>query len=272
VSAPAPLVIKIGGSGIDDPAAAAPLWTAIARTHELLHGQLVLVHGGGRAVDRHLERLGFRTDRIDGLRVTPPDQAEEIAGVLAGQVNKALVGALRKARLDAVGLCLSDGNVLECRHHPNPLLGQVGLVTGGDGRLLRTLMDTGFLPVLCSIGLDEADGFLNVNADDAAAGVAQAIGARALILLTDVEGIRGHDGSRIESTDAAGIESLIRSGVISGGMIPKARAAAAAAARARSSAYIASYGRPEDLLRIVRGESAGTRVDPHMLAPASAPR
>src|SRR6185436_9348009 len=125
------------------------------------------------------------------------------------RVNKALVGALREAHLDAVGLCLSDGNAFECRLHPNPLLGQVGLVTGGDGRLLRTLMTAGFLPVLCSIGLDHAGGFLNVNADDAAAGVAQALHARALILLTDVEGIRGADGSRLETTDHAGIETLI---------------------------------------------------------------
>jgi len=268
----APLVVKIGCSGLDVPAAAAPLWSAIARAHELLRGQLVLVHGGGRAVDSHLERLRFKTERIDGLRVTPHDQAAEIAAVLAGRVNKSLVGALREAHLDPVGLCLSDGNALECRLHPNPLLGQVGLVTGGEARLLRTLMDAGYLPVLCSIGLDHAGGFLNVNADDAAAGLALALHARALILLTDVEGIRGPGGSRLEATDHAGIETLIAEGVISGGMIPKARAAAAAAARARSSAYIASHARPDDLLRIVRGESAGTRVDPHSLAPASGPR
>jgi acetylglutamate kinase len=137
--------------------------------------------------------------------------------------------------------------------------------------LIRVLLESGFLPVLCSIGLDCAGGFLNINADDAAAGVAQALGARALILLTDVERIRGADGTRIEATHSAGIETLIEEGVISGGMIPKARAAAAAAARAGSPAYIASFSRPDDLLAIVRGQSAGTRIDPHALSPSGAP-
>jgi acetylglutamate kinase len=265
-------VIKIGGSGVDDPEAGTLLWSAIARVCGEVGSQVVIVHGGGKAVDRHLGRLGFKTERLESLRVTPPEQAPEIAAVLAGRVNKSLAGALQHAGLAAVGLCLSDGNALTCVPHPNPLLGRVGLVSGGDARLLRTLLSAGFLPVLCSIGLDAAGDFLNINADDAAAGVAKALGARALILLTDVEGIRGAAGSRIDTTDSAGIEALIERGVVSAGMIPKARAAARAAALAGGPAYIASYNRPDDLLAIVRGQSAGTRVDPCTLAPTSGHR
>jgi acetylglutamate kinase len=267
-----PVVVKIGGAGVDEPEKAAPLWRAVAEAHGIVRGQLLLVHGGGRAVDRHLDRLGFSTERLDGLRVTPPEQAAEIAAVLAGRVNKGLVGALLSAGVPAVGLCLSDGGALECRPHPQPQLGQVGLVTGGNAALFRTVMDAGYLPVLCSIGLDQRGGFLNVNADDAAAGAAQAVRARALILLTDVEGIRGPGGTRLDASSHSQIEALIADGVISGGMIPKARAAASASARARSPAYIASFNRPEDLLRIVRGEPAGTRIDPPALAPSTAAR
>lgn len=267
----APVVVKIGGAGIDDPTAAPALWSALAEAHRALDGQLVLVHGGGRAVDRHLQRLGFVTERIDGLRVTPPEQAAEIAAVLAGRVNKLVVAALLAAGVPAVGLSLTDGGALLCERHPDSRLGQVGIVTGGDAALLRTLMQAGHLPVLCSIGTGPAGEFLNVNADDGAAGVARALHARALVLLSDVDGIRGPEGERLESADDATIDALIASGVISGGMIPKARAAAAAAATSNAPAYIASFNRPADLLRIIRGESAGTRVLP-TLRPAPASR
>lgn len=261
-----PLVIKIGGAGVDRPQEAAALWRSLAEAFHFLDGQLVLVHGGGRAVDQLLEKLGFRTERLAGLRVTPAEQMDEIAGVLAGRVNKALVGAIQAARQPAVGLCLGDGLAFRSTPHSMAGLGRVGEVSGGEGRLLQTLMSEGYLPVLCSIGLDDSGGFLNINADDAAAGVARALNARALVLLTDVEGIRDAGGSRIETIDQPGIESLIESGVISGGMIPKARAAASGAARAGSPAYIASFNRPDAVVRLARGEPVGTRVLPPNLA------
>jgi acetylglutamate kinase len=263
-----PLVIKIGGAGVDRPQEAGALWRAIAEAHRILEGQLVLVHGGGRAVDQHLERLNFRTERLAGLRVTPPEQMDEIAGVLAGRVNKALVGTIQAAGRAAVGLCLGDGLAFRSVPHAVAALGRVGEVSGGDGKLLQSLMSEGYLPVLCSIGLDDRGGFLNVNADDAAAGVARVLNARALVLLTDVEGIRDAAGERISTIDEAGIESLIESGVISGGMIPKARAAASGAARAGSPAYIASFNQPDAVVRLARGEPVGTQVLPPAVARA----
>jgi acetylglutamate kinase len=265
-----PLVIKIGGAGVDDPHRSPDLWRAIARAHRDLRGQLILVHGGGRAVDAQLERIGMTTERRDGIRITPPDQLAQIVAVLAGTVNKALVGVIQAhARIPAVGLCLGDGLAIttEKATHYKFDPGRVGEVRpGGDPRLLRTLMDSGFLPVLSSIGLDARGEFLNVNADDAAAGIAQALSARGLVLLTDVEGIRGPAGSTLPETDEPEIESLISSGVISGGMIPKARAASRAAAAAGAPAIIASWSRPDDLVRIARGEPAGTRVNPAIIS------
>jgi acetylglutamate kinase len=222
------------------------------------------VHGGGRAVDAHLDRLGFKTERRDGIRITPENQVGEIAAVLAGRVNKALVGAIQARGLRAVGLCLGDGLAVKTvkadQYGFDP--GRVGRVSGGDPTLLRSLMDGGFLPVISSIGLDEAGKFLNVNADDGAAGIAGLLCARGLVLLTDVPGILDERGQQMASITPAEVTRLIDRGVIKGGMIPKARAAARAAAEARTPAIIASWNNPSDLVRIARGEPAGTQVLP----------
>lgn len=257
-----PLVVKIGGAGVDAPEKAGALWDALKRAHALLGGRLVLVHGGGRAVDAHLDRLGFKTERREGIRITPADQVAEIAAVLAGRVNKSLVGAIQTHGLKAVGLCLGDGmavNTIKADQYSfDP--GCVGRVAGGDPALLQSLIGAGFLPVLCSIGLDEAGAFLNVNADDAAAGIAAVLGARGVVLLTDVAGILDEQGQRIERITPAEIARLIERGVITGGMIPKATAAARAAAMAGAAATIASWNEPEDLVRLARGQMAGTQV------------
>lgn len=259
-----PLVVKIGGAGVDAPEKAGALWDALKQAHALLGGQLVLVHGGGRAVDAHLDRLGFKTERRDGIRITPPEQVAEIAAVLAGRINKSLVGAIQARGLKAVGLCLGDGMALRTvkadQYSFDP--GCVGRVAGGEPGLLTTLMAAGILPVLCSIGLDEAGAFLNVNADDAAAGIAAVLGARGLVLLTDVAGILDEKGQRIERVSPAQITRLIESGVITGGMIPKATAAARAAAAAGAVATIASWNEPQDLIALARGLASGTQVSP----------
>ena len=259
-----PLIIKIGGAGVDDPLRATDLWQAVRECHTLLRGQLVLVHGGGRAVDTHIDRLGLKTERRDGIRVTPDDQIGEIVAVLAGRVNKALVGALQTQGVRAAGLCLGDGLAVTTTRATQFEFdaGRVGMVTGGDGRLLRTLMDATFLPVLCSIGLDSLGGFLNVNADDAAAGVAGVLGARGLVLLTDVPGILDENSRPLSQASPQDIERLIERGTIKGGMIPKATAAVRAARAASAPTVIASWNVPYDLVRIARGEPAGTRVVP----------
>lgn len=260
-----PLVIKIGGAGVDDPAKAAPLWRALAEAHAALRGKLILVHGGGRAVDAHLDRLGCKSERRDGIRITPDDQIGEIVAVLAGRVNKGLVGAIQSTtNLSAVGLCLGDGRSIHSAkaEHYSFDPGRVGAVSGGDPALLNTLLASGFLPVLCTIGLDDDGRALNINGDDGAAGVAAVTKARGLVLLTDVPGILDERKQLISRITPADINGLIEQGVIIGGMIPKATAAARAAAAANAPAIIASWNVPSDLVRIARGEPAGTTVLP----------
>jgi acetylglutamate kinase len=270
-----PLVVKIGGAGVDTPETQRPLWRALLEAHAELYGKLLIVHGGGRAVDLHLDRLGMATVRVEGLRVTPSEQMPEITAVLAGRVNKALVGAINAEALQrdatphprveapAVGLSLGDGLLartekLVSKHD----LGRVGRVAGGRGDLVRVLMDRGYLPVLSSIGLDDAGEALNLNADDAAAGLAAMLGARGLVLLTDVPAVLDAQRRPIGTLDANSIETLVATGVISGGMIPKVRAALGAARAANAPAVIASWSSPEDLVRLARGERIGTSVVP----------
>ncbi len=260
-----PLVIKIGGAGVDDPFNAGPLWAALKEAHRILGGQLVLIHGGGRAVDQHLDRLGITTERREGIRITPVAVMPEIAAVLAGRVNKALVGAIQRTGLAAVGLSLGDGlgsinSAKSDEYSFDP--GAVGKVTGGDGRVLKTLIGAGFLPVLSTIGLDASGQMLNINADDAAAGVARILNARGVVLLTDVAGVLDGQKKLIPQLDAAAIHELIERGVVSGGMIPKVKAALAAADAAQAPATIASWNDPQDLIRLARGEAVGTRVVP----------
>ncbi|MBX3364167.1 MAG: acetylglutamate kinase [Phycisphaeraceae bacterium] len=257
-----PFVVKLSGTAVEHPFTRADLWHALARAHA--QAGLALVHGGGNALDHHLTRLGMTTHRRDGIRLTPPDQMPEVAAVLAGRLNKTLVGAMLAAGAPAVGLAVGDGAALRCVRTSRYGFdaGQVGEIVGGDARLMRVLLDAGYLPVVSSIGFDDAGTMLNINADDAAVGLAAAVNASALVLLTDVPGVLDAAGNLIPQLEQSAVEDIITSRIATGGMIPKLRAAALAAARTRLPAVIASYDDPESLVRLFRGEPCGTRILP----------
>lgn len=260
----APLVIKLGGLAVDEPEKAEPLLRALIELHAHEPGGMAIVHGGGKAVDRRMERLGLPTVRAAGLRVTPPDQIDEVVATLAGVVNKRLAAALTHLGARAVGLCLGDGGVATAGalQAPGVDLGHVGEVTGGDPAMLHRLLSEGYLPVLSSIAFGPKGVLLNVNADDAAAAVAAILGARMLVLLTDVPGVLADDGRRIPLLESEEIEKLIGSGVIHGGMVPKVRAALAAANHAGAPVLIASWSEPESLAHIAAGHAPGTLIMP----------
>lgn len=281
------LVVKVGGATLEDAEASPRLLDAIAGLSR--RGPVALVHGGGRAVDRQLARLGMETRRHEGLRITPAEQIEQIAGVLAGSENKRVVGELLARGVRAVGLSLGDGNAVATRRMRvegvgGVDLGHVGeLATtdaagardgegGGGANLMRVLCGHGFVPVVCSIGIDATERIagtrlLNVNADDAAAGVARAIKASggvvdALVLLTDVAGVLDAQKRRIETLDGAAIEALVREGVVSGGMLVKVRAAHATAVAIGTPVVIASGTDAASLAALGRGMPEGTRILP----------
>ncbi len=272
-----PVVVKIGGTGVEHPQQTPDLWDAVRSLNRARPGPgqgVVLVHGGGKAVDSLMARLGFMTERRQGLRVTPPEQMTHIAAALTG-INKAIVAALSARGQPALGLCPGEcATATLNRLTPGGEdIGLVGEITGGDPSFVRDMHARGIVPVFSPVGLDAVTGgLLNVNADDVAAGLAGVLGASLLVLLTDVPGVRGADGATIAQAGPDELESLIASGVVQGGMVPKVRAALRAAARSGCDVLITSWERPETLARIHEQDVVGTRiVAPSAGVPATDP-
>jgi len=260
-----PIVIKIGGTTLEEQSSQPTLWSGLVQLSSRHPGGVVLLHGGGKVVDKHLSQLGFTTERKEGIRITPKDQVQQITAILAGMINKSLVTSINQAGGKGVGLCLGDGGlegiITSKATHYSFDPGMVGEVTGaGNAGLLRLLLREGYFPVVSSIGISTLDGFLNVNADDAAAGVAMCLKAHALVLLTDVPGVLDGQKQVIPTLNQEEIDGLIASGVISGGMVPKVRAALGASKRSGAPVHILSGNDPASLLGWARGERVGTRI------------
>ena len=255
----APLVVKIGGALLEKASEHLDAFAGIIALHRAHAGGVILVHGGGAQVDRQLALVGIDTPRIEGIRVTTREAIDQVVGVLAGSAHTRLLGILAAQGARAVGLGLSDGGLCECRHTTKFAFdaGEVGEITGGDGTVARTLLAAGLLPVVNSIGLSDRGEPLNVNADEAACAIARVVGAAGIVLLTDVPGVLDASRSLIRELDAEEIDALVADGTISGGMIPKVRAALEASASAGCPATIASW---RDPAAVVNGR-AGTRID-----------
>jgi acetylglutamate kinase len=263
-NATGPIVVKVGGAALESPAEAAAIATAITAMHRAWPTGIVVVHGGGTEVDRHLAALGLKSEKRDGIRITPSNQIEEVVAVLAGKMNKRLVGQLQQQGVPAVGLCLGDGFLVRTVKAAHYLFdpGHVGRAVGGDPTLVQTLLPAGFLPVLCSIGLDAQGLPLNVNADDAASDVARLLDASSLMLLTDVPGVLDGAGNLLPQLTADEIETRIANGEITGGMVPKVRSAIVTANEAGIPVTIASWRDASKFHNLGRGEWTGTRVLP----------
>lgn len=261
-------VVKLGGALLDDSAALSATIDSICALHTTRPGSVIVVHGGGSSVDRHLARLGMPTEKRDGIRLTPPDQMIEISAVLSGRVNATIVAELLARGSSAVGLSLADGfltsSMTTTRYPFNP--GRVGEVVGGDAKLVHTLLHAGFLPIISSVAVDAGGDLLNVNADDAAAAIARIVGATRLIFLTDVSGVLDQDGALISQITAQEVATLIEQGVIYGGMIPKINNALATATETGVCVVIAGWRDKNILARLADGESVGSTILPPSIA------
>ncbi|HUG48264.1 MAG TPA: acetylglutamate kinase [Candidatus Limnocylindria bacterium] len=245
-------VLKLGGTTLAEQRATLAEVAALSAER-----QLVVVHGGGKRLTDWLERLSVESRFEGGLRVTDDDGLEVALAVLGGLVNGELVAALRAAGADAVGLTGVDGGLLVGRR--NPSLGRVATVTGARPTLVYALLAGRLLPVVAPLALDESGVICNVNADDAAAGLAGALHAR-LVLLTDVDGVRDAAGRPLRSLDELAVEQLITDGVIHGGMLPKVRGALAVLRSGGSEVVIADGGQPEAVRRALDDPDFGTRI------------
>ena len=181
------LVIKLGGALIENDEALTALFATLKTFLDDQHRPLVLVHGGGCLVDDLLKGLGLTSTKKNGLRVTPFEQIPFIAGALAGTANKQMMAKAIATGIPAVGLCLADGGLCQVTQL-DPDLGAVGECKPGNPALVAGILGQGFLPVVSSIGITADGQLMNVNADQAATAIAEALGAD-LVMLSDVSGI-----------------------------------------------------------------------------------
>ena len=214
-------VIKVGGGEVEDAAWLNRFAAGVAHARPA-----VIVHGGGRRISAWQERLGLPVEMRDGIRVTTPEVAELVQMVLCGPIRTALVRALRSQGVDAVGVAGGDGCLTVELQDP-ARLGRVGRVTGVDRGFLLRLLERGITPVLAPVSVGPDGMAVNVNADDAAAAVANGLDAAELLFVSDVPGVmRGTE--RLAAVTHADLDDLIAKGVVQGGMVAKLKAALAA--------------------------------------------
>lgn len=253
-----PVVIKTGGALLESPDIAQAFFKVIATLQQTL--PVVLVHGGGNSVAALLSALNFESLKLNGLRVTPPGQLPYVVGALAGTVNKTLCSWAMQAGITAVGLSLLDGNM--CLGEPlGEEYGAVGKVQAKQPDLLQSVLHLQHLPVISSIAADANGNLFNINADDAAAAIAQLIQGE-LVLLSDVPCVLDANKTPIPTLTQTQINTLIEQKVIEGGMAVKVRAAVATANQINSAVRIASWKSPQQLLGLLAGEAVGTAVLP----------
>jgi acetylglutamate kinase len=220
-------VIKYGGAAMIDPA----LKRSFAQDVVLLQSaglRPVIVHGGGPEITRMLEKLGHKTEFVDGQRVTSADDMRVVEMVLTGKVNTEIVGLINTLGGRAIGLSGKDAHLLQARklspRPGKPDLGFVGEIEAVNPAILETLMDSQYMPVISPVGMGTDGASYNINADVAAAEIAVAIKAKKLIFLTDVAGILDQDGRRLSELQSAQLAARAREGTtIKGGMAVKAQ-------------------------------------------------
>jgi len=223
------VVIKYGGSAMTDPAIRKSTAEDVVLM-KYVGMNPVVVHGGGPAINRTLQRLGIASDFRNGLRVTDEATIEVVEMVLSGIVNKDMVSLLNCAGGTAVGLCGKDGGLLQAEQVLLPDgtdIGHDGRVTEVRPQVINVICQAGMIPVIAPVATDAAGGAWNVNADTAAGEIAAALRAEKLVFLTDTPGLlrdKDDPATLIGNLRYNDVEALTKQGVISGGMLPKVEA------------------------------------------------
>ena len=229
-------VYKLGGPALEDPA----LLPALAEELRRAPGRVLVVHGGGRYVERELKARGLESRFVGGRRETSPEAMQVVEMVLSGVVNKGLAAGLTAAGLPALGLSGRDAGLLHARLQPG--LGRVGSPESVDTRVLETAWRAGLVPVVSPVSQGVDGGALNVNADEAALALAVALRADALVYLSDVDGVR-LDAHPVASLSADEVRHHVAQGAITGGMAMKVDTALQAVAAGVPEVIVAGRAR-----------------------------
>lgn len=218
------IVVKYGGSAMVDEALKKRVIQDVTLL-KLVGFKPIIVHGGGKDISRMVERVGMTPQFVNGLRVTDAETME-IAEMVLNKVNKGLVQLVESLGVRAIGISGKDGGLLHVnkKYSEGKDIGFVGEVKKVNTEILWDLLEKDFLPVICTVGLDDEFNSYNINADDAACAIAQAMEAEKLAFLTDIEGVYKDPKdtetliSELTVTEA---KALITDGYIGGGMLPK---------------------------------------------------
>ena len=251
------VLIKLGGTLLDDPAKRRDLARQLARVAR--QAELVVVHGGGKQVTRFLEERGVESRFVGGLRVSDESVIDAVTKVIAGSINKQLVAALCAAGQPAVGLSGVDG-LLTSAQPLNPELQFVGRPQRTDGKLFNLLITAGYLPVVACIAADTLGNIYNVNADQMAVSCASGWGAEKLLFLTDVPGVKDQAGTILRQLASADVRALIQAGVAHGGMQAKLESAVCALEGGIAEVVVAPGQEADICERLLTGQAAGTRI------------
>ena len=218
------VVVKYGGSAMLDEELKYNVIKDVALL-KLIGMKPIIVHGGGKEISKWVKLSGKESEFYNGLRITDKETME-IAEMVLNKVNKELVGLMQKMGINAVGICGKDAGLIKVdKKMPDGKdIGFVGNVKSVNTEILDTLMDAEFIPVIAPIGMDENFDSYNINADDAACGVAKAMEAEKLVFLTDIEGVFVDPANKktlISEMDVNTAKEFIANGVVGGGMLPK---------------------------------------------------
>ncbi len=266
-------VVKFGGEVADDDATLLSFCEELALCSQV-GIRVVVVHGGGKQATELSEKLGIESRTINGRRITDEETLDVVKMVFAGKINIDILGALRRAGVPAVGLSGVDGNILTAGKRPPQIVvdretgirqtvdyGFVGDIFEVDARLIHTLIDKDFVPVIASLAADDEGEIFNVNADTVAAAIATEMQAEKLIMATNVDGVMNADKVVQSRLTLDGITEMIAAKAITGGMIPKVESATKAVRTGVKSVHIINGMKAGALLREVFTESGdGTMI------------
>ena len=218
------IVVKYGGSAMIDEELKKHVIQDVTLL-KLVGFKPIIVHGGGKEISRWVEKTGMQPEFVNGLRKTDAPTME-IAEMVLNKVNKSLVQMVEELGVNAIGISGKDGGLLrvEKKYSDGQDIGYVGEITEVNPKILEDLLERDFLPIVCPIGMDANYETYNINADDAACAIAQAVQAEKLAFLTDIEGVYKDPADKstlISELTVSEARELIADGFIGGGMLPK---------------------------------------------------
>ncbi|ASJ20232.1 acetylglutamate kinase [Brachyspira hampsonii] len=220
------VVIKYGGSAMENPELKKKVMSDVALL-STVGINVIVVHGGGKDITSMLNKIGKESKFINGFRYTDSETAEIVNMVLSGKVNKELVASLENCGGKCLGICGIDGKMFKVsKYKSDDDLGFVGDIDNVNTDLLNTIISNKYIPIVATVGCDDEGNIYNINADTAAAKIAESMKAETLIYMTDTPGLlknKDDENSLISQINIKDINNLIKDGTISGGMIPKVK-------------------------------------------------